>query len=78
MIFGDATISVAYSILNATIISYQDQEIRYGEGLLQLNQSRLPFDISLESLTPFEQTEIGYKYSFAGMRIHLARNNCNT
>ena len=59
LIFGDATLSIAYSTLNPTIMSYQDQEIRYGEGLLQVNQSRLPFDISLKSLTPFEQAEMG-------------------
>ena len=57
------------------MISYQNQEIQYGEGLLQLNQSRLPFDISLESLKPFLKPEMGYDYSFAGMRIHLARNS---
>ena len=47
----------------------------YGEGVLLLNQSRLPFDIYLESLTPFNISRIGYVYSQAGMRIHLRRNN---
>ena len=47
----------------------------YGEGRLLLNQSRLPFDISLESLKPFLFSRIGYNFSHTGMRIHLSRND---
>ena len=75
LVFGDAMISAKNSLLNSTIISYQGQDLNYGEGLLYLNQSRLPFDISLESLKPFVHTRAGYNFSYSGMRIHLARKN---
>ena len=52
------------------MIRYQNHRINYGQGLLQLNQSRLPFDISLESLTPFlYQDLLGWNYSYAGTVI---------
>ena len=54
--------------------SYKNQHIKYGEGLLPLKQTRLPFDISLESLEAFEVYTSGYDYSSTGMRIHFTRN----
>ena len=51
------------------------QDINYGGGRLLLNQTRLPFDISLESLKPFLFSRIGYNFSHTGMRIHLSRND---
>ena len=43
--------------------------------LIQVEQSRLPFDITLESQETFTVFEAGYNYSYAGMRIHLKRNS---
>ena len=62
-------------IQNATIVGYKDKNINYGEGFLHVKQSRLPFSISLESLKPFDHYEIGFNYSYAGMRIHFSRNS---
>ena len=45
------------------------------QGLLNLPQSRLPFDISLESLEPVMITLDGTDLSTAGMRLHFVRND---
>ena len=42
---------------------------------MTVNQSLLPFKITLESLEPFEKDVDGYNFSHVGMRIHLQRNN---
>ena len=39
-----------------------------------MNQTRLPFDISLESLESFELDQAGFRYSFASFRMILKRN----
>ena len=51
------------------------EKVDYGEGLLKVKQSRMPFDISLENLAPFLYEESGFNYSYAGVRIHLTRND---
>jgi hypothetical protein len=61
--------------MSTTAMNYKNQSVSHDEGLLHMKQSRLPFDISLESLKPFEYVEGGMKYSYAGMRIHLTRND---
>ena len=45
------------------------------DGLLQMRQSRLPFDIALKSLEPFEYVQRGLSFSYVGMRIHFTRND---
>ena len=47
---------------------------RYGEGKIDFNQHRLPFDISIESLEPFMVVDDDYNYSSAGMRLFFTRN----
>ena len=74
--FGDAASTDMFLMLNASMAGYQNQKVNYGEELLKVNQSRLPFDISLESLKPFMHVDFaGWKISYAGIRIHLSRNN---
>jgi hypothetical protein len=74
--FGISGIATNALLLNASMITSQNQQVNYGDGLLQISQSRLPFDISLESLAPFEYLHLdGYNYSYTGIRIHLSRNN---
>ena len=73
--FGSSSVATIQLMLNASMITYQNQYVNYGEGLLQISQSRLPFDISLESLAPFEYSHLdGYNYSYTGIRIHFSRN----
>ena len=51
------------------------EKVDYGEGLLKVKQSRMPFDITLENLAPFLYEESGFNFSYAGVRIHLTRND---
>ena len=76
--FGSAVNSINLLKMNATTINYKDQSVSHDEGLLQIEQTRLPFEIALESLEPFEYIEGEYKYSYAGMRLHLTRNDFGT
>ena len=48
--------------------------MKYGEGLLKMEQKRLPFDISLQSLEPYEHFQAGFTYSFTSMKINFKRN----
>ena len=73
--FGSAENSIDLLKMNATTIDYKNKSLSYGEGLLHMKQSRLPFDIALESLESFEYIQGGYKLSYAGMRIYLTRND---
>ena len=73
--FGSAENSINLLKMNATTIDYKNQSLSYGEGLLLMKQSRLPFDIALESLESFEYIQVGIKLSYAGMRIYLTRND---
>ena len=50
-----------------TWLRNQDELMKYGEGLLKIDQTRLPFDISLESLEPYEFFQAGFTY----VGIHL-------
>ena len=47
----------------------------YGEGPIKFDHTRLPFNVSLESIGEYEFSQAGYQYSFVGMRISLTRNN---
>ena len=51
-----------------------DDKKEFGEGKIHLNQSRLPFDISFESLDSYELFQAGFVYSFTSFRIFLERN----
>ena len=73
--FGASGITINALKMSTTAMNYKNQSVSHDEGLLHMKQSRLPFDISLESLKPFEYVEGGMKYSYAGMRIHLTRND---
>ena len=61
--------------MNAPIIDHENQSVSHHDGLLHMRQSRLPFDITLESLEPFEYVQRGLTFSYAGMRIHFTRND---
>ena len=56
------------------LIRYKNKQTKYGEGVLNIKQARLPFDIALESLKPFGVLSSGHNYSSTGMRIHFTRN----
>ena len=56
-------------------VGYESKNVKYGQGLIHFPQSRLPFDISLESLKPFNISIDGSEHSSAGMRLHFARND---
>ena len=56
-------------------VGFESKLVKYGKGLIKLPQSRLPFDISLESLEPFNLTFDDSNHSTAGMRLHFIRND---
>ena len=47
----------------------------FGEGPIIFDHTRLPFNVSLESIAEYEFSQAGYEYSGVGMRITLTRNN---
>ena len=47
----------------------------FGEGPIIFDHTRLPFNVSLESIAGYEFSQAGYEYSGVGMRITLRRNN---
>ena len=51
--YGSAEHSIGLLKINPTRIDYKNQSVSYGEGFLLMKQSRLPFDIALESLESF-------------------------
>ena len=61
--------------LDAPRVDYKNLSVSHDAGLLHMKQSRLPFDIELESLEPFEYAEGKYIFSYVGMRLHLTRND---
>ena len=73
--FGASGITINALKMSATTMNYKNLSVSHDEGLLRMKQSRLPFDISLESLKPFEYIQGGMRYSYAGMRLHLTRND---
>ena len=56
-------------------VGFESKLVKYGQGLIQLPQSRLPFDIFLESLETFVLSINGFNHSSAGMRLHFVRND---
>ena len=73
--FGSAVLSIEVLKMNVTTIDYKNKSLSYGEEMLHIKQSRLPFDITLESLESFEHIQGGSTFSYAGMRIYLTRND---
>ena len=61
--------------MNSSIVGFKEKNKKREQGLLNLPQSRLPFDISLESLEPVMITLDGTDLSTAGMRLHFVRND---
>ena len=57
------------------IIFHKGKSVSYGEELLFVDQTLLPFDIRLESLETITEFVDGYHYPYAGMRIYMHRNN---
>ena len=47
---------------------YKNKKIKHGEGLLSIEQARLPFDIGFESLKPFNVLS-EFNYSSTGDRL---------
>ena len=68
------TISVKYLQMIPTEVGFKSQNLKIGQGFLLLNQTRLPFDISMESLEPFFISFDGYNFSSAGLRLSFRRN----
>ena len=73
--FGSSNSFIYVMVLDQPWIRFRNQRVIYGEGKLLINQSRLPFDIYLESMDPFEHTEAGYNYSYSKMKIYMNRND---
>ena len=73
--YGASSSYSSVLILNEPWVRYEGEKREFGEGPLNINQSRLPFKISLESLKQFEFFQAGFKYSFVGMRMTLTRNS---
>ena len=54
---------------NKNIVKY------FGEGGIDLEQSRLPFEIHVEHIEPFIHSEAGFNYSYAGIRFKFRRHD---
>ena len=72
--FGSVGNGMEKILLNSSKLHYKKQFVLFGQGLLRLDDTELPFDVSIESLEPFDHFQAGFNYSFTGMRIHLSRN----
>ena len=73
--FGASGITINALKMSTTAMNYKNQSVSHDEGLLHMKQSRLPFDISLESLESFVYVQRGYPFSYTAMRLHLTRND---
>ena len=56
-------------------IFYNDKSVTFGEEPLKIDQSLLPFDITLEPMKTILKYVDGFNYPYAGMRIYLVRHN---
>ena len=74
--FKCPAISVKYLQMIPTEVGFKSQNLKIGEGFLLLNQTRLPFDISMESLEPFFISFDGYNFSSAGLRFTFRCSTC--
>ena len=72
--FGSVGNGMEKILLDSSKVRYKKQFVLFGQGLLRLDDTGLPFDVSIESLEPFDHFQAGFNYSFTGMRIHLSRN----
>ena len=73
--FGASSSFSSVLMLNETFLRYKNIKRMYGEGPIIFDHTRLPFNVSLESVGEYEFSQAGYQYSFVGMRISLTRNN---
>ena len=73
--FGASSSYSSVLTLKETILRYKNIKRRFGEGPITFNPTRLPYNVSLESVNEYEFFQAGYHYSFVGMRITLTRNN---
>ena len=72
--FGNKVLTIYHFFQVSEPFRYKNKQIKHGEGVLSIEQARLPFNIALESLKPFNVLSSGYNYSSTGMRIHFKRN----
>ena len=73
--FGSLEQNTKYLLLNSTKITYKHNSIHSGQGLMSLDESRLPYNVSLEILPSFNKSLHEFEYSYTGMKIYLRRNN---
>ena len=65
------------SLSQATILNENSQRAS-GNQVLKSSQTRLPFDITLQSLEPINQTDIDYMNPVCGMRLFFQRKGLGT
>ena len=63
-----------YLLLNSSTLVYKGENIKNQDKIIHVNQTRFPFDISLEVIEPFFMHLTGNNYSATGMRVHFTRN----
>ena len=54
---------------------YEDKVKYLSDGGLDIEQSRLPFEIQVEPIEPYIHIEAGFNYSYAGIRFKFRRND---
>ena len=50
-------------------------ETKSKSGILHIESTNVPYDIKVESISPFNYTMNGWNYSYVGVRMYLHRNN---
>ena len=73
--FGSSAILPDNMMLNPTKLRFRNHLRKYGDGKLKIHQSRLPFEIQIQSEEPFIHFEAGFNYSYTGLRFYFERND---
>ena len=73
--FGSLEQNTKYLLLNSTKLTYKHNSIHSGQGLMSLDELRLPYNVSLEILQSFNKSLHEFEYSYTGMKIYLRRND---
>ncbi len=76
--FASASTTAGSLSLSRAKIMNEQSEPGIGSLILKSHQTKLPFDITMQSLESFNQTIIDYSYPVCGMRLFFHRKSLGT